>query len=173
MANTYTQIHIHAIFAVQNRQSLISNKWNEELYKYITGIVKKQGHKMLQINGMPDHIHIFFGMRLVQSLSDLLKEIKHGSSKWINHQGLTVGKFKWQAGYGAFSYSRSQIPIVIKYIKNQEKHHSKKTFVEEYLELLEKWDVIMMNGIFLSQPNNVYGVPTAQSIFGAVVFLPT
>lgn len=141
MANTYTQVHIQAVFAVQNRQSLISDVWKDELYKYITGILQNNGHKMLQINGMTDHIHLLFGMRPMQSLSNLMQQIKQDSSKWVNQQRLVNGRFSWQAGYGAFSYSRSQLPAVIAYIQNQDKHHKKKTFREEYLEFLEKWEV--------------------------------
>jgi REP element-mobilizing transposase RayT len=138
MANTYTQIHIQAVFAVQNRQSLINPEWKDELYKYNTGIIQSYNHKMLQINGMPDHIHIFFGMRPTQSLSDLMKQVKQDSSKWINTKGFVNGKFSWQEGYGAFSYSKSHIPRVIKYITNQEEHHKTKTFANEYLELLKE-----------------------------------
>ncbi|MEM0518396.1 MULTISPECIES: IS200/IS605 family transposase [Aequorivita] len=138
MANTYTQIHIQVIFAVQNRQSLIKPQWKDELYKYITGIVQSYNHKVLQINGMPDHIHILFGMRPTQSISDLMKKLKQDSSKWINNKGFVNGKFSWQEGYGAFSYSRSHVPKVIKYIANQEEHHKSKTFGEEYLEILKE-----------------------------------
>src|SRR5699024_5842704 len=125
MANTYTQIHIHAVFAVRNRLSLINESWEEELYKYITGIIQNQGHKLLAINGMPDHLHILFGMRPVQSLSELMQDIKGDSSKWINNKRLVKGRFSWQAGYGAFSYAKSQLPNVIRYIENQKKHHNK------------------------------------------------
>ncbi len=141
MANTYTQIHIQAIFAVQNRQSLIQEDWREELYRYITGIVQKNRHKMLQINGMPDHIHLFIGMRPSQSVSDLMKAVKGDSSEWINKRGFTKSKFSWQAGYGAFSYAKSQVPKVIQYIQNQEEHHKKKTFIEEYLNFLKAFEV--------------------------------
>ncbi len=141
MANTYTQIHIHAVFAVQNRQSLISKSWKNELYKYITGIIQNNNHKVLQINGMPDHVHILFGMRPTQSLSDLMKQVKQESSKWINQQGFVKGKFSWQAGFGAFSYSKSQIPNVIQYIEKQEEHHTKKSFREEYLDFLKAFDL--------------------------------
>lgn len=141
MANTYTQIHIHAVFAVQNRQSLISKSWKNELYKYITGIIQNNNHKVLQINGMPDHVHILFGMRPTQSLSDLMKQVKQESSKWINQQGFVKGKFSWQAGFGAFSYSKSQIPNVIQYIEKQEEHHTKKSFREEYLDFLKAFDI--------------------------------
>lgn len=125
MANTYTQIHIQAVFAVQNRDCIIGNQWKNELYKYITGIIQNQKHKLLAINGMADHIHILFGMRPVQSLSDLLQDIKGDSSQWINKRKFINAKFSWQEGYGAFSYGKSQIPKVIQYIKDQEEHHKK------------------------------------------------
>ncbi|HKK68572.1 MAG TPA: IS200/IS605 family transposase [Bacteroidales bacterium] len=141
MANTYTQIHIHAIFGVQNRISLIENSWKEELYKYITGIVQNRGHKMLIINGMPDHVHMLFGMRPVESLSDLMKVVKWQTSTWVDDERLVRGKFYWQEGFGAFSYSKSQLPDVINYIENQEKHHKIKTFKEEYEEFLKKFEV--------------------------------
>lgn len=141
MPNTYTQIHIQTVFAVQNRQSLISKAWKDELYKYITGIIQHYGHKVLQINGMPDHVHILFGMRPTQSISDLMKQVKQDSSKWINERRLTPGRFSWQAGYGAFSYSKQQLPNVIDYIKNQERHHTQTSFYEEYINLLEEYEI--------------------------------
>lgn len=141
MANTYTQIHIQTVFSVQNRGSLIKVEWKNELYKYISGIIQNHNHKLLQINGMPDHIHILFGMRPTQSLSDLMKQVKQDSSKWINNKGFVNGKFSWQAGYGAFSYSKNQLPNVINYIKNQEEHHKTKTFLNEYLELLNEFEI--------------------------------
>lgn len=141
MANTYTQIHIHAIFAVQNRQSLISNDWCNDLYKYISGIVTNHDHKILQINGMPDHVHMLVGLRPTQSLSELMKYVKQDSTKWINKNKFINGRFSWQKGYGAFSHSRSQIPKVIKYIQKQREHHKKKCFREEYLDFLKKFDV--------------------------------
>lgn len=141
MANTYTQIHIQAVFAVQNRISLIQADWKDELYKYITGIVQKYDHKVLQINGMPDHIHILMGFRPTQGLSDLMQMAKEDSSKWINAKGLVKGKFSWQSGYGAFSYSKDQVARVVKYIQEQEKHHSKRSFLEEYEELLKIHEV--------------------------------
>jgi len=141
MANTYTQIHIQCVFAVQNRQSLIHKSWKDELYQYITGIIQKYNHKVLQINGMSDHIHILFGMRPTQSLSDLMKYVKQDSSKWINSKGLVNGKFSWQSGYGAFSYSKSDVQNVINYIKNQEEHHKKTSFKDEYTKLLDEFDI--------------------------------
>lgn len=141
MANTYTQVHIQAVFAVQNRECIIDKAWKDELYKYITGIVQNNGHKMLAINGMPDHVHLLFGMRPNQSLSNLLQDIKGDSSRWINERKFLKGKFSWQEGYGAFSYGRSQVSQVIHYIERQEEHHRKKTFIEEYKEFLSAFEV--------------------------------
>ncbi|MDR1198577.1 MAG: IS200/IS605 family transposase [Prevotellaceae bacterium] len=141
MANTYTQIHIHCIFAVQNRISLITESWREKLYKYITGIVQNHGHKMLQIGGMPDHIHVLFGMRPVESLSDLMKAIKGESSEWINKNRLVLGRFSWQEGYGSFSYSKSQLNDVIQYIAHQPEHHKNRDMVTEYIEFLKLFGV--------------------------------
>lgn len=128
MANTYTQIHLQFIFAVQNRMSLIQKEWQDRLYQYITGIIQKNKHKMLIVNGMPDHMHIVIGMRPTQSISDLLQDIKGSSSKWINDNKLVKGKFQWQEGYAAFSYSKSALPKLIEYVKNQEEHHRRKNF---------------------------------------------
>lgn len=141
MANTYTQIHIQTVFSVQNRHCIISDSWKNELYKYITGIIKNNKHKLLAINGMPDHIHILFGLRPAQSISDLLQDIKGNSSKWINEKKFTKGKFSWQEGYGAFSYRKSDISQIINYIKNQQEHHRRKSFTEEYLELLKEFNI--------------------------------
>lgn len=141
MANTYTQIHIQTVFAVKNRQSLIKSEWKDDLYKYITGIIQAHDHKLLQINGIADHIHIFFGMRPTQSISDLMKQVKQDSSKWINTKGLADGRFSWQAGFGAFSYQKSEVPRIIKYIANQEEHHKIKTLEEEYKSLLKEFEM--------------------------------
>ena len=141
MANTYTQIYIQIVFAVENRISLIKDQWREELHKYITGIVQNHKHKLIAINSMADHIHIFIGMKPIQSISDLLQDIKEYSSKWINRNNFVMGHFNWQAGYGAFSYSHSHIDSVVKYIQNQKRHHQKKTFRQEYIEFLEKFNV--------------------------------
>jgi putative transposase len=141
MTNTYTQIHIQAVFTVQNRQCLILDNWREELYKYITGIVQNNKHKLLSVNGMPDHIHILFGLRPSQSLSDLMQDIKGSSSKWINEKGFVRGRFSWQEGYGAFSYSKSEVSNIIHYINNQNIHHVKETFIEEYLKLLKEFEI--------------------------------
>lgn len=141
MANTYTQIHIQAVFAVQNRDCIIKNEWKDELYKYITGIVQQNKHKLLAINGQPDHIHILIGLRPSQSISDLIQDVKANSSKWINERQFIKSKFSWQEGYGAFSYSKSDIYQVINYIHNQESHHSKRTFIQEYNDLLQEFEI--------------------------------
>jgi REP element-mobilizing transposase RayT len=141
MANTYTQIHIQCVMAVKYRQSLIEPAWKEQLHKYITGIVHNQGHKMLAINSMPDHLHLFFGFRPTQSLSDLMRIVKGDSSEWINLQKFSSSTFNWQEGYGAFSYSRSQVQTVVDYVINQEDHHRKKTFLEEYTGFLKNFEI--------------------------------
>jgi putative transposase len=141
MANTYTQIHVQCVIAVKFRQSLIQSTWKEQLHKYITGIVQNNDHKMLAINSMPDHLHLFFGFRPNQSLSDLMRIVKSDSSEWINKQQFNPAIFRWQEGYGAFSYSRSQVPTVTNYISNQEEHHQKRTFLEEYEALLKHFEI--------------------------------
>lgn len=141
MPNTYTQIHIQCIFAVKYRQSLIELSWKNELHQYITGIIKNNGHKLLSINSMPDHLHLLFGFRPTQSLSDLMRMVKGSSSEWINKEKFNKSTFNWQEGYGAFSYSRSQISKVALYIENQEQHHHKKTFLEEYKQFLDHFEV--------------------------------
>jgi len=141
MANTYTQIHIQTVFAVRKRTGLIQKEWKDELYKYITGIIQAYDHKVLAINGMPDHLHVFFGMRPTQSLSNLMQDIKGSSSKWINDKKFTKERFEWQEGFGAFSYSKSQASNVIAYVQNQELHHQKLSFLEEYKKLLEEFEV--------------------------------
>ena len=137
MANTYTQIHIHVVFSVQNRECVIQKTWKEELYRYITGIIHANKHKLLAINGMPDHVHILIGLRVSQSLSDLMQDIKGSSSKWIN----VKGRFSWQEGYGAFSYCKSSLLELIQYIENQEECHRRKSFGDEYKELLNEFQV--------------------------------
>ncbi|HET7153345.1 MAG TPA: IS200/IS605 family transposase [Candidatus Kapabacteria bacterium] len=141
MANTYTQIHIQIVFAVQGRQNIIPTAHKDELYKYISGIVRNDGHKLLAIGGMPDHIHILVGFRPDMALSDFVRDIKAHSSKFINEKHWFPGKFAWQNGYGAFSYSASHVNNVIDYIRNQEQHHAKSTFREEYMKLLEAFNV--------------------------------
>jgi REP element-mobilizing transposase RayT len=141
MPNTYTQIHIQFVFAVKYRDGLIHSSFQGELYQYISGILKPHNHKLLAINGMPDHIHIFIGMRPTQSISDLMQDIKRSSSKWINEKQFLNRKFEWQEGYGAFSYSKSHVNSVINYIKNQEEHHKKESFKDEYLTFLKKFEI--------------------------------
>ena len=141
MANTFTQIYVQVVFAVEWRQSLIEAEHKEELHKYITGIVRNDGQKLIEINSMPDHMHILIGLKPDIALSDLVRDIKANSSRFINETGWVRGRFKWQEGFGAFSYSNSQLDSVIRYIRNQEQHHSKKTFKHEYMTLLRKFDV--------------------------------
>ena len=141
MANTYTQLHIQFIFAVKYRAALISKEWKDELHKYITGIFQENKHKMLQINSMPDHIHILIGMRPTQSISALIQNVKTESSKWIKEKKFCKQPFAWQEGYGAFSYSKSHLPDVIRYIQNQEVHHKKETFLDEYRHFLKVFEI--------------------------------
>ncbi|MGA2786487.1 MAG: IS200/IS605 family transposase [Verrucomicrobiota bacterium] len=141
MANTYTQIYLHVVFAVEGRQNLIAPEHNDELQKYITGIVTAQRHKLIAINNMPDHLHLLVGLRPDAALSDLVRDVKAGSSKFINEKRWVMGRFSWQEGFGAFSHARSQLGAVIRYIQNQQKHHAKQSFRDEYLDLLEKFGV--------------------------------
>lgn len=141
MANSYTQLYIHLVFAVKNRNSLIKKTWKDDLEKYITGIIQSQKHKLLAIGTMPDHIHIFIGYNVNQLIPDLVEHIKTSSNKWINTNNLTNFKFEWQKGYGAFTHSRSQLDTVVKYILSQEQHHKKKSFKLEYLEMLHKNEI--------------------------------
>ena len=139
--NTFSQIYIQIVFSVKNRNNSISNDWKNELYKYIAGIITAKKQKVIKINGTLDHIHIFVGLKPDIAISDLVRDIKNNSSKYINDKQLTKGKFYWQEGYGAFSYAHSQIDAVCKYINNKESHHKKKSFKEEYLEFLKKFNV--------------------------------
>ena len=141
MANTYTQIYIHVVFAVEGRQNLIAPAHNEELQKYITGIVTAQKHKLIAINNMPDHLHLLVGLRPDAAISDLVRDVKAGSSKFINEKRWMLGRFSWQEGFGAFSHARSQLDTVIRYIQNQQQHHAQQSFRDEYMELLEKFGV--------------------------------
>jgi putative transposase len=145
MADTYTQIYIQIVFAVQNRKALIHSEWEEELYKYITGIVQNKGQKMLAINGPSNHIHIFIGMRPTCCLSDLVREIKKSSTTFIKEKNFIKYKFQWQEGFGAFSYSHSQLTNVIQYITNQKDHHRKQTFKEEYIAFLNSFEIDFKN----------------------------
>ncbi|CAM3912018.1 IS200/IS605 family transposase [Flavobacterium branchiophilum] len=141
MANTYSQIYIQIVFAVKGRQNLIMKENREELHKFITGIVTNREQKLLSIFAMPDHVHILVGLKPNISISDLVRDIKAGSSKFINDSKWINGKFNWQEGFGAFSYSKSNLDNVIKYILNQEEHHKKRTFKEEYIDFLKKFEI--------------------------------
>jgi REP element-mobilizing transposase RayT len=141
MANTYTQMYVHLIFAPKNREALIGKSWKDKLEKYITGIVQNYKHKMLAIGAMPDHIHIFIGYNVNHLIPDLVEEIKTSSNSWIKQNKLSKFHFEWQKGYGAFSHSRSQLDTVVKYVLNQESHHKKKSFKDEYLDILRKNDI--------------------------------
>ncbi|WP_281636713.1 IS200/IS605 family transposase [Flavobacterium marginilacus] len=141
MANTYSQLYVQIVFAVKGRQNLISSKWKDELYKYITGIVTNENQKLIAINGMPDHIHILIGLKPNKALSDLVRDIKANSSRFINEKRWINGKFEWQTGFGAFTYSHSHLTNVINYIQNQEKHHKTKTFKEEYIAFLKAFEI--------------------------------
>lgn len=141
MPNTYTQIHLQLVFAVKHRGAVIASTWKYDLYQYMTGIVHNHTHKLIAINGMPDHVHLLIGMRPTQSLSDLMQQLKQDSSKWINDNRMTGSRFAWQEGYGAFSYGKSQLPAVITYIENQEKHHQKQTFLNEYKRFLDVFGI--------------------------------
>jgi REP element-mobilizing transposase RayT len=141
MANTYTQLYVQIIFSPYGRQNLIRNEIKSDVYKYIVGIIKNKNQKPMIINGMPDHIHIFLGFSPDIAISDLVRDIKSNSTNFINEQKLVAGKFAWQRGFGAFTYSKSQVPRVIEYIKRQEEHHKKITFREEYLGFLKKFNI--------------------------------
>ena len=141
MANTFSQIYIQVIFAVKYRESLIKPTWEEELYKYITGIITNKGQKMLTINGMPDHLHFLIGMKPTCCLSDLVRETKKSSSEFINEKGFSRYKFQWQLGFGAFSYSHSSLDRVIRYIENQKEHHKRQSFKNEYKDFLIKYQI--------------------------------
>lgn len=140
-AGTFTQLYIQLVFAVRGRRNLILQSWEDDLYKYITGIIQQKGQKLLAINGMPDHIHILIGMKPTCCLSDLVREVKKSSNKFIKENKFVAGKFEWQEGFGAFSYSHSAFANVIRYIDNQKQHHRNNTFRDEYIEFLRKFDI--------------------------------
>ena len=144
MAGTYSKIYLQIVFAVKGRQNLIDKSWREELHKYISGIITAKGHKSIIVNGVADHIHCFVGFKPSMAISDLVRDIKNNSSKFINESEFIKGKFEWQVGYGVFSYSPSHVERVYNYILNQEQHHAKKTFKEEYLEYLEEFEIEFM-----------------------------
>lgn len=141
MAGTFTQIYIQIIFAVKGRENLISKTWKDELYRYISGIITNKDQKSIIVNGMPDHVHILIGLKPSMPISDLVRDVKNNSSNFINKKGFVKGKFSWQEGFGAFSYSHSQLEQVYNYVMNQELHHHKRTFKEEYEDFLQKFAI--------------------------------
>lgn len=141
MANTYTQLYIHVVFAVKRRASVLAKSWRDELFQYITGIVKNKGQKLMIVNGVEDHIHILLGIKPDCNLSDLVRDIKANSSRWINDNNKVAGKFEWQTGFGAFSVGSSQVNIICNYIAHQEEHHQTTKFREEYVEFLKAYDI--------------------------------
>ena len=141
MANTYTQMNVQAVFAVKRRENLIQKNWCDELHRYIAGTLKETGNYPLAVGGYKDHVHVFFELNPAMAVSDILRNIKAKSSKWINSEGLIDGQFNWQSGYGAFTYSKSQRSNVINYILKQEEHHRGQTFKNEYLGLLDDYDI--------------------------------
>ncbi len=142
MANTYSQVNIHCVFAVKGRENILSENLRPQLFAYMAGILKNQGAFPLAINGWTDHVHVFFELPMTLTVSELMRDLKASSSKWINENRHVKGRFQWQEGYSAFSYSRSQRNDVIQYIQKQEEHHAKRSFRDEYLELLKKFDIV-------------------------------
>jgi len=140
-SGTYSQLYIQTVFAVKYRAFLVKPEWRERLHQYITGIIQERGNKLLSIYAMPDHIHIFFGLRPSQCIADLMRDVKAFSSKWINDQRFLTTRFEWQNGYGAFSYSRQQISQLITYIEGQELHHWKISFRDEFRQVLKEFDI--------------------------------
>jgi REP element-mobilizing transposase RayT len=141
MAGTYSRIYIQVVFAVKGRQNLIHKSWRDDLFKYISGIITEKQQKSIIVNGVSDHIHCFIGLTPSMAISALVRDIKNNSSKFINEKGYVKGKFQWQEGFGAFSYAQSEVERVYNYILNQEAHHQKKTFKQEYLEFLETFEI--------------------------------
>lgn len=140
-SGTFSQIYIQLVFVVKGRENLLKKTFRQEVFKYMSGIVKAKGQKSIIINGVEDHVHLFIGLKPSMRLSDLVRDIKNNTTNFINERKFVVGRFAWQEGYGAFSYSQSHIDNVYKYILNQEIHHQKKSFKEEYLELLERFEI--------------------------------
>lgn len=141
MPNTYSQMYVQVVIVVKHRQALIQKPWKDELYKYITGIITNKGQKLLRINGVENHVHLLINIKPNIALSDLMRDIKANSSRWVNEQKFNNHQFQWQEGFGAFTYSTSQLDNVIKYIDDQEEHHKKQSFKDEYLSFLKKFDV--------------------------------
>jgi REP element-mobilizing transposase RayT len=151
MANTFTQLPVQFIFAVKKRNALILDPWKDRLQQFITGIVKKNGHQLIQINSMPDHVHLFTAMRPDQTCSELMKRVKGGSSLWINNN-LCPETFSWQTGFEAFAYGKSQIQSVVRYIQHQQNHHKKIRFPDEYKKFLDAFDILYDERFIFQDP---------------------
>ena len=160
MPNTYTQLYIQFVFALKHRESLIKKEWKDELYKYITGIVQNNKSKILAINVVADHIHIFIGYKPTIAIPDLIKDIKLASGSWINDNKLTSHRFNWQEGYGAFSYRLRDVDEICRYIQSQEEHHRKRSFKEEYIELLNDFAIAYEEKYLFEFFNDLYSTPT-------------
>lgn len=141
MSGTYSQVHIQVVFAVKGRQNLLKKEWREELFKYISGIISNKEQKPIIVNGVEDHVHVFLGLRPSMRISDIVRDIKNNSTNFINDHNWVKGKFCWQEGYGVFAYKKSDVRTVYNYIFNQEEHHRVKTFKDEFLELLEEFEI--------------------------------
>ena len=141
MAGTFSQLYIQVVFAVKGRENLLQKPWRDEAFKYMAGIIKEKGQKPIIVNGVADHVHLFIGLKSAMSLSDLIRDFKNNTTNFINDKKFLRGKFSWQEGYGIFSYAHSQLDTVYQYILNQEEHHKKKKFKEEYLDLLQKFEI--------------------------------
>ena len=139
--STYSNIYLQIVFAVNGRQNILAKQWRQNVFKYISGIITRKNQKSIIVNGVTDHVHCFVGLQPNMLISDLVRDVKNNTSNFINDSGYTRGKFNWQDGYGVFSYSHDQIDSVYQYISNQEEHHRKITFREEYLQLLEDFDI--------------------------------
>lgn len=141
MSGTFSQLYVQVVFAVKGRENLIRREYREALHEYMAGIIKGKGQKPIIVNGVGDHVHLFVGLKPSISISDLVRDVKNNSSNFINSKKMVAGKFSWQEGFGAFSYGQSQVESVFNYISNQEVHHQKKKFREEYLDMLNKFKV--------------------------------
>ena len=141
MPGTFSQIYIQTVFAVKGRENLLDKKWRDEVFRYMAGIIKGKGRKPIIVNGVADHVHVFVGLKPSMSVSDLIRDVKNNSTNFINEKKFVKGKFSWQEGHGSFSYSHSQIEKVYNYILDQEEHHKKRTFREEYLKFLKEFNV--------------------------------
>lgn len=157
MADTYVQAYFHLVFAVRNRDALIKKSWKDELEKYITGIVQKNNHKLIAIGSMPDHIHLFIGYNLNQTIPKLVENIKTSSNHWIEDKNLSRCKFYWQKGYGAFTHSHKQIDVVAKYVLSQQEHHRKKSFKEEYTQMLTAFEIAYKDEYVFTFFDEIYG----------------